>query len=168
MKKKAKKLSVFLYLLSCAFSFLLYGKNEKPGPLNGIQGVNKPILVDNNNSMRELHRKSLFPGARQVDLLRALLEMPPEKLRIMRKAIERVEGMSSVQKKEIKIRLRKLKDLKPDHQAHELRVLHRRHDILNKYWQSLNSESRQAEMKKFYSLSLSERSIYWNKIKELK
>jgi hypothetical protein len=73
-----------------------------------------------------------------------------------------------VHKKEIKTRLRKLKDLKPDHRAHEIRVLRRRHDILNKYWQSLNSESRQAEMKKFYNLSLSERSIYWNKIKELK
>jgi hypothetical protein len=91
--------------------------------------------------------------------------MPPEKLRIMRRTIERVEGMSPVQKKEIKTRLRKLKDLNPDHRARELRGLRRRHDILNKHWQSLNSESRQEEMKKFYNLSLSERSIYLNKIK---
>ena len=168
MKKKAKILLVFFYLWSCPFSFLLNGKNEKPIPLPGTQGGNRPHFVDNNQTMRESHRKPLFPGASQVDLLRALLEMPPEKLRIMRKAIERVEGMSLVHKKEIKTRLRKLKDLKPDHRAHEIRVLRRRHDILNKYWQSLNSESRQAEMKKFYNLSLSERSIYWNKIKELK
>ena len=155
MKNKAKMLLVFFYLWSCPFSFLLNGNNKKPGPLPGHQGVNRPLVVDNNQTKRELHRKPHFPGASQVDLLRTLLEMPPEKLRIMRNTIERVEGMSPVQKKEIKTRLRKLKDLKPDYRLHELRLLRRRHDILNKYWQSLNSESREEEMKKFYNLSLS-------------
>ena len=60
MKNKAKMLLVFFYLWSCPFSFLLNGNNKKPGPLPGLQGVNRPLVVDNNQTKRELHRKPHF------------------------------------------------------------------------------------------------------------
>lgn len=167
MNKTLSTLLVFFFGLSNPFSFWLSGKNEEPEILTKSQTEGAPYVENKNHPKGDLLRKPLFPGAGQVDLLRVLLDMPPEKLRIMRKTIERVEKMSPVHKKEIKIRLSRLRDLNPENRARELRVLRRRYETLNKHWQNMDSESRQLEMSKFFKLSLSERSKYFNEIKEL-
>ena len=123
---------------------------------------------DKNQTKKNLRGIPLFPGANQVDLLRSLLDAPPENLRILRKTIERVEGMSPEQKKDIKHRLRNLRNLQPELRTRELRALRHRHDVLNKYWKSLDPEMRKEEMRNFYQLSFADRTKYFNKVNILK
>lgn len=123
-------------------------------------------FVDKNQSTKSHLKNPLFPGANQVDLLRSLLDAPPEKLRILRQTIERLEGMSIERKKEIKHRLKNLRNLRPEDRTKELKTLRNRQNILGKYWQTLEPEKRKKEMRKFHKLCLADRTQYFKSIKD--
>lgn len=163
MNKKFKK----IILLSLFFPLSLsLGEKENDGKKLSIQKMERTKhFSDKNQTKKNLRGIPIFPGANQVELLRALLDASPENLRILRKTIERVEGMSLEQKKVIKHRLRNLKNLQPERRIKELRALRHRQDVLSKYWNSLDLEIREREMKNFYKLSLLERKKYFEKIK---
>ena len=60
-------------------------------------------------------RSVQLPNASEIELLQRLLDVSPERLRFMKKAIERVESMSPEQKKNIKERLSKPRRYIQDH-----------------------------------------------------
>ena len=136
--------------------------------------VNQPITKNNDSIHKSssdsnftnisLRRKPSFPGANEVELLRSLLDASPERLKIMKKTIERVESMSPQKKKEIKKRLRQLKDSPPHIRAKELGWLKRRQEQLNNYWQTLSPQDRENEIKSFRALPSGEREKYFRSI----
>ena len=132
------------------------------------KGLIRKSFYDKNHTKMGLLRKPLFPGANEVELLRSLLDASPERLKIMKKTIERVESMSPEKKKEIKMRWRQLKESPPHLRAQELGRLKRRHDQLSEYWATLNSKDRQNEIKAFRALSFTEREKYFKSVIKFK
>ena len=84
-------------------SILLHGNEEslKQATTETKNSIHKS-LSDNNFTKMSSRRRPSFPGANEVELLRSLLDASPERLKIMKKTIERVESMSPQKKKEIK------------------------------------------------------------------
>ena len=145
---------------------VIFGGDDKKRDNSRMQKSEiRKHFLDKNQSKKTSRGAPLFPGANQVDMLRSLLDAPPEKLRILRQTIERVEGMSLEQKKEIKHRLRNLRNLKPEVRTKELKTLRNRQNILGKYWQTLEPEKRKEEMRKFHKMCLADRTHYFNAIK---
>jgi hypothetical protein len=124
----------------------------------------KDVVNEHNLTTMPARQKPPFPGGREVELLRSLLDAPPERLKILKKTIERVELMSPQKKKEIKKRLRQLKESPPHIRAHELGRLKRRQMQLNNYWQGMSPKDRQNEIKAFRALSLVERESYFKSV----
>lgn len=110
-------------------------------------------------------RSVQLPNASEIELLQRLLDVSPERLRFMKKAIERVESMSPEQKKNIKERLSKLRNLPPHIRTREIGKLRSRHEKLNKYWKGLDYEKRKLEIAEFQSLTSSEKDNYLKLIK---
>ena len=145
---------------------LIFAADRKERDESGVKNLQiRKHFLDENQSTKTHRGTPLFPGANQVDLLRSLLDAPPEKLRILRQTIERLESMSMEQKKEIKHRLRNLRNSRPEDRTKELKNLRHRQNILGKYWQTLEPEKRKKEMRKFHKLSMAERTQYFNSIK---
>ena len=146
-------------------SILLHGNEES---LNQAIYKTKNSIhknLDDNNFTKLISRRRLsFPGVNEVELLRSLLDASPERLKIMKKTIERVESMSPQKKKEIKKRLRQLKDSPPHIRAKELGWLKRRQEQLNNYWQTLSPQDRENEIKSFRALPSGEREKYFRSI----
>jgi hypothetical protein len=161
--KKIIRLSLFFPL-----SLILASEVNDRKKLSIQKMEKRKHFPDKNQTKKTLRGIPLFPGANQVDLLRSLLDAPPENLRILRKTIERVEGMSPEQKKDIKHRLRNLRNLQPEGRTKELRALRHRQDVLGKYWKSLDPEMRKEEMRNFYQLSFADRTKYFNQVNVLK
>jgi hypothetical protein len=163
MNQKFKKIILLSLFFPLSLSLGEGGDDRKKLSIQKMERTKH--LSDKNQTKKNLRGIPIFPGANQVELLRSLLDAPPENLRILRKTIERVEGMSLEQKKDIKHRLRNLKNLQPERRSKELRALRHRQDVLSKYWNSLDLEIRKEEMRSFYKLSLLERKKYFEKIK---
>ena len=73
------------------------------GSLNQVTSKTKnsihKSLSDNNFTKMSSRRRPFFPDVNEVELLRSLLDASPERLKIMKKTIERVESMSPQKKK---------------------------------------------------------------------
>ena len=67
-------------------------------------------------------------------------------------------------KKEIKKRLRQLKDSPPHIRAHEIGRLKRRYEQLTQHWATLNPQDRQNEINAFRALSFPEREKYFKSV----
>jgi hypothetical protein len=156
------QISVIIFFL--CFNILRSEKraNKQLIPYSDTQLVKR--YGDGNVSKVDKKRQLNFPSSDQIDLLRSLLDASPERLRVMKKTIERVESMSPDQKRNVKMRLRKLRDAPPHIRFKELGNLRLRYEKLNKYWKSLKSEKRKSEMKNFQNLSLSERDSYFRDV----
>ena len=156
------QISVIIFFL--CFNTLRSEKraNKQLIPYSDTQLVKR--YGDGNVSKVDKKRQLNFPSSDQIDLLRSLLDASPERLRVMKKTIERVESMSPDQKRNVKMRLRKLRDAPPHIRFKELGNLRLRYEKLNKYLKSLKSEKRKSEMKNFQNLSLSERDSYFRDV----
>ena len=106
----AQTIFTFAFLFSLIFGqFVLLGNVDRPVSrlLNpSIHNLNP--ARDRNNSALSVSRSTHFQGAKHIDLLFSLLDASPEKLRVMKKTIERVQLMSPEQKKEMRGRLKEL------------------------------------------------------------
>ena len=119
---------------------------------------------DKNMSKSGGFRKSNFSDLGEIEILRRLLDAPPEKLKIMKKTIERVESMTPEQKRNVSNRLKKLRESPPHIRHKEIGKLRFRRDKLNNYWQGLGVEERKSEMEKFFKLSALGREKYMTEI----
>ena len=158
------KIQICVIIFFICFNIL---KSEDRDKENLIPGPDKRLVKsygDGNVTKVDKKRKLNFPSSNQIDLLRSLLDASPERLRLMKKTIERVESMTPDQKRNVKVRLRKLRDAPPHIRFKELGNLRLRHEKLTKYWQSLKTEKRKSEMKNFQNLSLSERDSYFRDV----
>ena len=160
-----KQIIKIQFLVIGGGSILLHGNEES---LNQAIYKTKNSIhknLDDNNFTKLISRRRLsFPGVNEVELLRSLLDASPERLKIMKKTIERVESMSPQKKKEIKKRLRQLKDSPQHIRAKELGWLKRRQEQLNNYWQTLSPQDRENEIKSFRAIPSGEREKYFRSI----
>ena len=160
-----KQIIKIQFLVIGGGSILLHGNEES---LNQAIYKTKNSIhknLDDNNFTKLISRRRLsFPGVNEVELLRSLLDASPERLKIMKKTIERVESMSPQKKKEIKKRLRQLKDSPPHIRAHEIGRLKRRYEQLTQHWATMNPQDRQNEINAFRALSFPEREKYFKSV----
>ena len=64
---------------------ITFGSDDKKRDNSRMQKSEiRKHFLDENQSKKTSRGVPLFPGANQVDLLRSLLDAPPEKLRILR------------------------------------------------------------------------------------
>lgn len=158
------KFPVVLFLL---FLNILSSKGSSPvndsGTANTIDREFKRGF-DKNMSKSGGFRKSNFSDLGEIEILRRLLDAPPEKLKIMKKTIERVESMTPEQKRNVSNRLKKLRESPPHIRHNEIGKLRFRRDKLNNYWQGLGVEERKSEMEKFFKLSALGREKYMTEI----
>lgn len=99
----------------------------------------------------------------QVRMMRMLLDMPPERLQVIKKAIDRVEKMSPDEKELVRVRLERFRRGDSVEKQNLLRHLKSRQDWLQEYWNSLDSKTRSQEMKKFLELPMGERKKFIQK-----
>lgn len=168
MKFINKIIRTQIFLLGLGLAILNADEGLDGQTVQQTKGLIRKSFNDKNYTKMSLRRKSPFPGANEVELLRSLLDASPERLKIMKKTIERVESMSPQKKKEIKMRLRQLKDSPPHLRAHELGRLKRRYEQLTQHWASLEPKDRQNEIKAFRALSFTEREKYFKSVTQHK
>jgi hypothetical protein len=156
---------IFIFLSVLIITKLLSSEPlVKPSKVNFGEKLNKSFN-DRNMTKSGSKRSVQLPNASEIELLQRLLDVSPERLRFMKKAIERVESMNPEQKKNIKERLSKLKNSPPHIRKREIGKLRSRHEKLNKYWKDLDFEKRKLEITKFQSLSSLEKDNYLKRIK---
>lgn len=103
-------------------------------------------------------------GGEQIEMLRRLLDTPPEKLRFMRETIQRVEKMSPEDREEIRRRLKRFREL-PQHRRNEVfRKYHNKQNSLRKYWSGLPPQKREREMLEFQRLPPHERKAFVDRV----
>jgi hypothetical protein len=107
-------------------------------------------------------------GDEQIALLHSLLNASPERLKIIRKTIERVESMTLEERKNMRGRLKRFRDTSPHARSKMLKDFRVRQDFLGKHWQTLDSASRAKEIKRFHELPFPERKKYLEKISRKK
>ena len=88
----------------------------------------------------------------QVRMMRMLLDMPPDRLQVIKRAIDRVEKMSPDEKELVRARLERFRKGDSLEKKNLLRHLKNRQDWLQEYWNSLYSKTRSQEMRKFLEL----------------
>jgi len=122
--------------------------------------------VDHNRTGQGGHRKRRAPGEEQMELLRFFLEASPERLQVIRKTIERVEKMTPEERKSMRARLKRFREKAPAARTKMMKDFHMRQDLLNRYWKTLDPETRVREMNHFYQLSLPQRPKYFEKVRK--
>ena len=101
----------------------------------------------------------------EIELLQRLLKAKPEKLRVMRKTIERVELMSQEQRKTMSERLRHFRNAPIAEKQRVMMTLKTRTKTLSQYWRKLDPQKKRAEMEHFRTLNEAERGNYFKKVK---
>ena len=104
----------------------------------------------------------------EIEILLKLLKAKPEKLRIMRKTIERVELMTPEQKRGMSLRLNRFRNASDSEKEQFFSRFQSRMNTLKHYWDSLEPDKKKAETKKFYNLKEQERSDYIKQLRERK
>ena len=99
-------------------------------------------------------------GDEEIKMLRKFLDMPPARLRMLRKTIERIESYSDEEKRAMRQKLLKLRESDPIERKKMLHGFRKRYERLNAYWNNLPEEKRRREMKEFQSLSIPARKKY--------
>ena len=140
------------------------GENEAPSSQGKIREDSSFSRFDHNRTGPGLHRKKRPPGEEQMELLRFLLEASPERLRVMRRTIERVEKMTPEERKGMRARLKRFRENAPAARTKMLKDFQSRQDSLHRYWKTLDPEARARETKHFHQLPMPERYKYLEKI----
>lgn len=100
---------------------------------------------------------SLNVGDEEIRMLRRLLELPPHRLRILRKTIERMEEYTDQERDLMKKKLSRFRAEGPEERRKVLVHLKKRHDLLKLYLSKLGPEKRLTEAKKFHALSMQDK-----------
>ena len=160
------KISFLLHILSVSLFACTAMGEDGPSTKGKIVDGSKSGRFDQNRTGSALHRGKRPPNDEQIELLHFLLEASPERLRAMRKTIERVESMSPEQRKSMRARLKRFRENPPAARTKVMRDYRMRQDLLRKYWKTLDPETKAREMKHFYQLPLPQRSKYLEKVRK--
>ena len=127
--------------------------------------VNARNIDDNVSTKDDIRRGSkqrnevnpLNVGDEEIRMLRRLLELPPHRLRILRKTIERMEKYTDQERELMKKKLSRFRAEGPEERRKVLEHLKKRHDLLKLYLSKLDPEKRLTEAKKFHALSMQDK-----------
>ena len=105
-------------------------------------------------------------GDDEIRFLRRLLDLPPERLRMLRKTIERLENYSEEERKALKDKLAHFRSGRPEERDKKIEDLMRRHALLREHMGKLPLGERAKRMKKFQSLNLTEKKRFLDELKK--
>ena len=105
-------------------------------------------------------------GDDEIRFLRRLLELPPERLRMLRKTIERLENYSEEERKALKDKLAHFRSGSPEERDKKIEDLMRRHALLREHMGKLPPGERASRMKKFQSLNLTEKKRFLDELRK--
>ena len=128
--------------------------------------VNARNIDDNVSQKDDIRRGSkqrnevnpLNVGDEEIRMLRRLLELPPHRLRILRKTIERMEKYTD-QERELMKKAFPFRAEGPEERRKVLEHLKKRHDLLKLYLSKLG-QKRLTEAKKFHALSMQDKKKF--------
>jgi hypothetical protein len=103
-------------------------------------------------------------GYNRMEMLRRLLDTPPEQLRMIRETIRRIEQMTPPERDAMRQRLKKFSDLPSNSRSKMLSDFHTRQECLNRHWQSFPPDKREKEKQHFEKLPPEKRKAYINRI----
>mgnify|MGYP005651572593 CR=1 FL=1 len=103
-------------------------------------------------------------GYNRLEMLRRLLDAPPEQLRMIRETIRRIEQMTPPERDAMRKRLKNFRDLPSNSRSKMLSDFQTRQECLNRHWQSFPPDKRDKEKKNFEKLPLEKRKAYINRI----
>ena len=151
-----------LYLLYLSYSFLLLlpsWQHRIHGEDSRQNGVSREFLK---NVGKKRQGRPPKVGEEEIRMLRRLLEMPPARLRMLRKTIERMENYSEEEREEMKKKLAKFQSSNSGERSQAMDSLLRRHALLKSHWSKVSSERRAMEIKKLNSMSHQERRKFFD------
>ena len=103
-------------------------------------------------------------GYNRLEMLRRLLDAPPEQLRMIRETIRRIEQMTPPERDAMRKRLKNFRDLPSNSRSKMLSDFQTRQECLNRHWQSFPPDKRDKEKQNFEKLPLEKRKPYINRI----
>ena len=103
-------------------------------------------------------------GYNRLEMLRRLLDTPPEHLRMIRETIRRIEQMTPPERDAMRKRLKKFRDLPSNSRSKMLSDFHTRQEFLNRHWQSFPPDKQEKEKQNFEKLPPEKRKAYINRI----
>lgn len=102
----------------------------------------------------------------EIEVLKNLLSASPERLKVMRRTIERVESMSAEEKQMMLKRLQRFKMKSAEEKKMIFSKLNQRRKILEEYLKDLDSVEKEKEMEIFLKLKEPERAEFIRKIRQ--
>jgi len=113
------------------------------------------------------------PSIEEVQTMRKILELPPERLAKMRSAIERIERMSPEQRKDFAATLAKIENASPDERKKALKEMREKAGpgglgakVFEFHLKQLSADEAKQERANFVKLSSEERQQYIRKLLE--
>jgi hypothetical protein len=103
-------------------------------------------------------------GYNRMEMLRRLLDTPPEHLRMIRETIRRIEQMTPPERDAMRKRLKKFRELPSNSRTKMLSDFHTRQEFLNRHWQSFPPDKQEKEKQHFEKLPPEKRKAYINRI----
>ncbi|MBT5908830.1 MAG: hypothetical protein HOH25_03460 [Opitutae bacterium] len=160
-------------LLSPPFVFLPLLIAEKPDPTHPTRELS-PVVEGGKGGIHRRHASSIgfVKGeGEQIEMLRRLLDTPPEKLRLMRETIQRLEKMSPKDREDMRRRLKRFRELPQQRRSEMFRNFHYKQnslrsyrDSLRSYWDSLPASKREKAQLDFQRLSPHERKAFVDRV----
>ena len=153
-------------LLSPPFVFLPQLIAEKPDPPHPPRELS-PVVEGGKGGNHRRHASSIgfVKGeGEQIEMLRRLLDTPPEKLRLMRETIQRLEKMSPKDREDMRRRLKRFRELPKQRRSEVFRKFHHKQNSLRSYWDSLPAKTREKEQLEFQRLLPHERKAFMDRV----
>lgn len=127
-------------------------------------------------AMREPRPKSrgdMQNAAHQQERLKVIeqfIDMPPEKLAVIRQTLQRLEQMTPEEREEMKQRLKRFKELPPENRKRLVKDFKKvplaERSAIRRYWESIGPEAAMAEKRKMRSMTREERKNYRRELLE--
>ena len=152
MNKSLLKNYLIFFTIISASAFFLHGETE----------VGDSDISSKKSKESKKRKGAGFAkvGDEEIRMLRRLLDLPPERLGMLRKTIERLENYSEEDREALKKKLAHFRNGSPEERTKKIEDLMRRHALLREHMEKLSPSERAARMKKFQSLNLIEKKRF--------
>ena len=158
MKTSLRKAKICLIL--SLFCSAISGKQEVKSQ-SASMDYKKESITSIRNTPRDFKNID-----QEIRLLRKFLDMPPARLKVLRRTLERMEGYTEEERRQMRIRLSKLQEESSSGKSRIMEGFVKRQQILKVYWSKLPVEKRKEEMANFYSMTGNERKEYLNQLSQ--
>ncbi|MEC7800488.1 MAG: hypothetical protein VX609_04280 [Verrucomicrobiota bacterium] len=156
MNNFRKKYSLTAFIL--IFVFSVSGESKKSDS-ESVENKTKEDRKKKGSGLAKI-------GDDEIRFLRRLLELPPERLRMLRKTIERLENYSEEEREVLKDKLAHFRNGSPEERDKKIEDLMRRHALLREHIGKLPPGERASRMKKFQSLNLTEKKRFLDDLRK--